>query len=143
VTGTVQLATGGRSLDDYAGLGRRMPWTFAAFTLAALAMIGIPPTGGFFSKWYLMVGGLEAGADGLVVVLVGSGLLTAGYLFRLLERVWARPAPEMAMRPVGAEAIVPIVVLGVAVVVFGLLNTWIVTRVIVPSLPGGVGGGVG
>jgi multicomponent Na+:H+ antiporter subunit D len=105
-------------------------------------MIGIPPTGGFFSKWYLMVGGLEAGAGGLVVVLVGSGVLTAAYLFRLLERVWARPAPEAAIRPVGAEATVPIVVLGVAVVAFGLLNTWFVTRLIVPSLPG-AGGGVG
>jgi len=143
VTGTVQLATGGRTLDDYAGLGRRMPWTFGAFTLAALAMIGIPPTGGFFSKWYLTVGALEAGAGGLVVVLVGSGLLTAGYMFRLLERVWARPAPEMVMRPVGAAAIAPIVVLGIAVVVFGVINTWFVTRVIMPSLPGGMGGGVG
>jgi len=140
VTGTVQLAGGGRTLDDYRGLGRRMPWTFAAFTLAALAMVGIPPTGGFFSKWYLMVGGLEAGAGGLVVVLVGSGLLTAGYLFRVLERVWARPAPDLVLRPLGAGATVPIVLLGVAVVVFGLLNSWIVTRVIAPALPTAMGG---
>jgi multicomponent Na+:H+ antiporter subunit D len=142
VAGVVELETGRRDVDAWAGLGRRFPWTFAAFTLAGLAMIGIPPTGGFFSKWYLMTGGLAAHEWALTALLVTSGVLTAAYMFRVFERVWARPAPEgLALRSIGPLARVPIVVLGVAVVALGLANAWIVTHVITPALPPALRGG--
>jgi len=143
VAGVVELETGRRDVDAWAGLGRRFPWTFAAFTLAGLAMIGIPPTGGFFSKWYLVIGGVAAHEWALTALLVWSGVLTAAYVFRVFERVWARPAPEEIMlRPLGALVRVPIMVLGVAVLALGLANAWIVTHVIVPALPPALRGGI-
>lgn len=75
------------------GVGRRMPLSMAAFTIGALGMIGVPPIAGFVSKWYLGVGALEVGQDWVLLVLIGSALLNAGYFLPLLWRGWfAEPA---------------------------------------------------
>jgi len=136
VTGGVTLQTGRRSIAEYAGLGRLMPWTFAGFTLAALAMVGIPPTNGFFSKWYLVLGGIQAGEWALVAVVVASSALTAVYFFRLLELIYAAPAEGLTASDPGLGMRLPVVALGVGVLVLGLGNAWFVTHVIQPSLPG-------
>lgn len=75
-------------ISDMAGVGRRMPWTMSAFTLSALGMIGLPPLVGFVSKWYLGFGALESGQDWIVVFLVVSTLLNAGYFLPLIYRAW-------------------------------------------------------
>lgn len=69
------------------GIGRVMPRMMACYTVVSLALIGIPPTSGFVSKWYLSTGALASGTGvwswlGPVVLLV-SALLTAGYLLPL------------------------------------------------------------
>jgi multicomponent Na+:H+ antiporter subunit D len=53
-----------------------MPWTMAAFTLASLSLVGIPPFSGFVSKWYLAVGSLERGNPWILAVLLASSLFT-------------------------------------------------------------------
>lgn len=75
------------------GVGRRMPLTMTAFTLGALGMIGVPPTAGFISKWYLGYGALDAGYDWVLAVFVISGLLNAAYFLPLLYRGWFARAP--------------------------------------------------
>jgi multicomponent Na+:H+ antiporter subunit D len=60
--GGVYFRAGAREVAAYDGLAGRLPVTMAAFTLAAASMVGLPPTGGFFSKWYLLIGAVEAGA---------------------------------------------------------------------------------
>ncbi len=75
-------------ISDMAGVGRRMPWTMSAFTLCALGMIGLPPLVGFVSKWYLGFGALESGQNWIVVFLVVSTLLNAGYFLPLIYRTW-------------------------------------------------------
>ena len=52
--GAVILLTGRTRTDELRGLGRKMPWVFIAFALASLSLVGIPPFGGFWSKWYLV-----------------------------------------------------------------------------------------
>lgn len=75
------------------GVGRRMPLTMTAFSIGALGMIGIPPIAGFVTKWALGMGALEAGHDWVLLVLMGSALLNAGYFLPLLWRGWfAEPA---------------------------------------------------
>lgn len=141
VTGSVELSGGSRDLDHWQGIGRRMPLTFVGFTLAALAMVGIPPTSGFFSKWYLALGLAGAGHWALLVLLIFSGLLTAGYFFRILERVYAREPREGAVLPTG-EAVaamnLPVIVLGAGTLLLGLFNAWFVGRVIAQALPAGL-----
>jgi len=138
VSGTVALQTGRLRVGEWAGLGRAMPWTFAAFTVAALAMVGLPPTNGFFSKWYIVLGSIEADGGALGAVVVASSLLTAGYMFRLIERVWTAPAPVEAAEPRLLTRL-PALALGVAIIVLGLGNVWFVAHVLRPALPAGLG----
>jgi multicomponent Na+:H+ antiporter subunit D len=79
---------GVKRVDEMDGIGRRMPLTMAAFTVAAIGMIGLPPLAGFVSKWYLGVGGLAAGQGWVVGVLVASTLLNAAYFLPVLKRGW-------------------------------------------------------
>jgi len=65
-----------------------MPWTFAAFGIGALSMIGLPPAAGFVSKWYLVSGALEAGHWLALGVIVASTLLNAGYFLPILYRAF-------------------------------------------------------
>lgn len=77
-------------VSEMDGLGRLMPWSMAAFTVGALGMIGVPPTAGFISKWYLGLGALEAGTGWVVAVLAVSSLLNAGYFLPVLYAAWFR-----------------------------------------------------
>jgi multicomponent Na+:H+ antiporter subunit D len=77
--------TGSLHFESLRGLYRKMPVTMAAFTIGAFSMIGVPPTCGFFSKWYLLLGGIEAGQWGYVVALIFSSLVNAVLFFRLIE----------------------------------------------------------
>ena len=85
------------------GIGRRMPLTMSAFTLCALGMMGVPPTAGFISKWYLGLGALESGWPVILLVLVISGLLNAAYFLPLIYRGWfARPKADWPAESRGA-----------------------------------------
>lgn len=87
VAGAIIYRTGRTRVDELRGIGKEMPLTMWCYTIVSLGLIGIPPTGGFISKWYLAVGSLQSGLSvfrwlGPVVLLV-SALLTAGYLLPL------------------------------------------------------------
>jgi multicomponent Na+:H+ antiporter subunit D len=94
VVGCVVYRIGSVQLDDWAGLGRRMPITMAAFVVGGLSLIGVPLTVGFESKWYFVLGALEADKAWVAVALLGSSLLAVVYIWRVLEVVYFRPAPE-------------------------------------------------
>jgi multicomponent Na+:H+ antiporter subunit D len=110
-------------VEQLDGVGRRMPLTMFAFTLAALGMIGIPPIAGFISKWQLGTGAVQAGELWVLFVLAASSLLNAAYFLPLIERAWFRPAPE-AVSPGLPEAppalIWPALVTALAALVAGL-----------------------
>jgi multicomponent Na+:H+ antiporter subunit D len=82
-------------VSEMNGVGRRMPATTLAFSVAALGMIGVPPVAGFISKWYLGLGALEAGmATWVIPVLLASSALNAAYFLPILYRAWFRdPGP--------------------------------------------------
>jgi multicomponent Na+:H+ antiporter subunit D len=74
-----------REISDLEGMFRKAPWVMAAFVIGALAMIGVPPTCGFFSKFYLIRGGLDAGHWEYVGALLISSLINAVLFFRIFE----------------------------------------------------------
>ncbi|MDK1377375.1 MULTISPECIES: monovalent cation/H+ antiporter subunit D family protein [unclassified Sinorhizobium] len=77
--GSIYCASGKRNISDMAGIGRRLPWTMGAFFVASLSMIGVPPTAGFVSKWYLTLGSVQAGEVAFLIVLLASSVLNAAY----------------------------------------------------------------
>ena len=77
--GSIYCASRRKNISDLAGIGKRLPLTMLAFFIGSLGMIGIPPAGGFISKWYLVVGSVDAGQMALLAVLLISALLNAAY----------------------------------------------------------------
>ncbi|HVR28196.1 MAG TPA: proton-conducting transporter membrane subunit [Thermoanaerobaculia bacterium] len=147
--GNLLLQTGTARLAGCAGIARRLPLTMAAFAIAALSMIGLPPAGGFFSKWYLILGALEQGATLYVAAILAGSLLTAVYLFRVLERAYFR-SPEQAATPpppsvasLAARAgeaprsmLLPVLLLALVVLGLGVFNQALVESVLRPALAG-------
>ena len=102
------LAAGLR-LDDLRGIARRMPWTFGAFVIAGLSLIGIPGTAGFVSKWYLISAAMEFGASGvpLVVIIIVSSLMAVVYIWRIVETACFAGADD---EPASGATVSPILV---------------------------------
>ncbi len=92
--GNYAESLGVHKVSEMDGVGRRLPWTSLAFTVAALGMIGVPPLAGFISKWYIALGAVQAGANWVLLVLIASSLLNAAYFLPILFRVWFRPPPR-------------------------------------------------
>jgi multicomponent Na+:H+ antiporter subunit D len=86
--GAVYTAAHKTQVSELDGIGRRMPWTFAAFGIGALSMIGLPPAAGFVSKWYMVSGALAAEAWMPLAVIVASTLLNAGYFLPIVYRAF-------------------------------------------------------
>lgn len=115
------------TLSDLAGIGRKMPLTLTAFTIAGLGLVGMPGTAGFISKWYLAVGGFERGWW-LVLPILASSLIALVYVGRVLEVAWMRePAPGIAhAKDPPLSMMVPIIVMAAATVYFGVATEWTV-----------------
>ncbi len=133
VAGGIRYKTDMSETFRFDGLGRQMPWTMGAFTVAALSMIGIPPTAGFFSKWYLILGGIDKGNWVFVAVILASSLLSAVYFFRIMEKAYTTaPAADSASKAseLPSEMLLPILVLAAGILLLGLFNAVIVTHVL-------------
>jgi multicomponent Na+:H+ antiporter subunit D len=95
--GAILVATQKTSVSQMQGLGRYMPLTMSAFFIGALSIIGLPPAGGVWSKWFLMLGTLEAGQQAMLTVLMASSLLSALYLLVVpLRAFFYPPSPDLA-----------------------------------------------
>ena len=128
--GTLANRMGIKSVTDLDGAGRAMPVTMAAFSIGALGMIGIPPTAGFISKWYLGLGGLQSDARWVIAVLAGSSLLNALYFLPLLYRAYLLPPPEgrLPVRELDGTwnrmLVLPAALTGLTVLAAGLFATF-------------------
>jgi len=95
--GAILVATQKTAVSQMHGLGRNMPFTMSAFLIGSLCIIGLPPAGGVWSKWFLMLGTLEAGQQALLAVLMASSLLSALYLLTIpLRGFFYPPSADMA-----------------------------------------------
>jgi multicomponent Na+:H+ antiporter subunit D len=144
VAAALMLKTGGRNIYRMHGIHRRMPFTMAALAIAALSMVGVPPTCGFFSKWYLILGAIEAGQWVFAGVILLSSLLTAVYFMRVVEIIFFRPAhsggqatDEGVRDEIPMSMSVPLWILAAGILLLGLFNEKIVTGILRLALPAG------
>ncbi|MGM0416506.1 MAG: monovalent cation/H+ antiporter subunit D family protein [Thermodesulfobacteriota bacterium] len=126
--GCIFVASGKKDIKEMGGLGYRMPWTMMAFGIASLGMIGIPPVGGFVTKWYLALGTIDIHNWILLCVLLVSSLLNAGYFVPVfLQGFFGKPLPEDAgatgsleKQPLILFMVVPLVITAIISVAVGV-----------------------
>ncbi len=94
--GAILVASHKTCVSELDGIGRRMPWTMSAFAIGSLSMVGLPPTAGFVSKWFLLQGAVATDQVVVVAVLVAATLLNAAYFLPIVYAAFFRPLPEGA-----------------------------------------------
>ncbi len=126
--GCVAETLGVHRVSDMSGVGRRLPWTMAAFTLAAFGMIGVPPVAGFVTKWYIGLGAVAAEQGWVVAVMAVSSLFNAAYFLPIVYVAWFK-TPTVRWPPRSPKArfetdwrlLLPAVVTGLLSLSSGLL----------------------
>ena len=151
VAGAIVYRTGIREIRELRYLSVKMPWTAATFTVAAFSMIGIPPTSGFFSKLYLILGAIDAEQWLFVAVILVSSVLALMYFVNVVRYIYFPPEDAAAggagregfKRTARDEApltmVVPMVILAVATVLLGLFNGEVVSRFLDPAVAASIG----
>ncbi len=122
--GAIYVATRKKNISDMSGLGRTMPFTFAAFAIASLSMIGAPPVGGFITKWYLLLGSLEANQLGLVAILLASTLLNVAYFAPITIKAFFGKPPEgepyTGIKEAPLSMVIPLMMAAIISVIIGI-----------------------
>jgi len=146
VVGAIMYRYGGRRISQLRYLHKKMPFTMAVFVVAALSVIGIPPTCGFFSKWYLILGAIDADKWIFVAVLLVSSLLNAILFFRVIENVYLEPhggdivenhGIVVSVEEAPLTMLVPILITGAGILSLGVLSGKVISTVIQFALPAG------
>ncbi len=131
---------GVRTVEDMGRIGKHAPWFTVALVVVALGMIGLPPTGGFFGKWYIILGALEANNYIAVAAVLLSTLLTLGYFLKIFESIFRHPVTDPETLP--GEAPLPfklsVGVTAAAVMILGLCSDPIVQFLLDQALPPGM-----
>lgn len=142
VIGGIEYRFGEVNLYRLGGLNKKMTISTITVVLAALSMIGLPPTCGFFSKWYLMLGAYEGGQYFYIFILVISSLLNAIYFFRIIEQMFVQREAsltelhhEHGKLGLPVTMVIPILVMGIAILALGFGNVAIVSDIIKIGLP--------
>jgi len=119
--GAIYCVTHKENVTDLDGIGHRMPVTMGAFTLASLAMTGMPLFAGFVSKWQLGTGAVQGGHVGYVLVLASSALLITAYFFPIVYRAFfVRNSEAARVREAAPAVVVPLVITALVAFVLGI-----------------------
>ena len=133
----VIIRTGESRLNAFDGLFRKMPITMIGFTIGGLSMIGLPPTCGFFSKWYLIKGGIESGHWEFVAALLFSSLINAVIFFKIFERAYFGKIkgiqeevsvadidmiPAGGIKSVPVSMLIPLFISALSILILGIMN---------------------
>ena len=131
--GAIYVATHKKNISEMEGLGRTMPFTFGAFAVASLSMIGAPPVGGFITKWNLLVGSVEAHQIGILLILIASTMLNAAYFAPVTYKAFFNkpPAGEIAtgIREAPLSMLIPILIACGISVLIGIFPQFMMTFV--------------
>lgn len=119
--GAMIAATGKKNIRDLAGIGRKMPVTMATFTIASFGLIGIPLFSGFIGKWYLLLGGLEAGNILSAVVIILGSVLCATYLLPIIRIAYFEPVTDENLKDPGLPQKIALIILAAGVIILGVI----------------------
>ncbi|MCU0944608.1 MAG: NADH-quinone oxidoreductase subunit J [Rubritepida sp.] len=135
--GLIVLSLGHDRLAGLGGAARAAPLTVLGIAMAGLSLMGVPPSGGFTAKWLLLRASLETGQWWWALVILAGGLLTGGYVYRIVAAALTAPAPGVAAAPVPRAQEACVLVLAVLSVLLGVLPIY-AFGVIQVGQPGGL-----
>ena len=142
VAGMVYYQTKAHNLTDFKDLFKKMPYTMAAFVVIALSIIGVPPTCGFFSKWYLIQGAVIANCWAFVAALLLSSLINIILFFRIFEIGYGFSenhgyghGTEVLISEAPMSMLIPTIITAVGILLIGIYNQPIVNHVIQFAVP--------
>ncbi len=122
--GAIYVATHKKQISEMEGLGKTMPFTFGAFAIASLSMIGAPPVAGFITKWNLLVGSVQAHQLGILLILIASTMLNAAYFAPITYKAFfgTRPAgePYTGIKEAPLAMLIPILIACTISVILGI-----------------------
>ncbi|MBT8763674.1 monovalent cation/H+ antiporter subunit D family protein [Desulfohalobiaceae bacterium Ax17] len=123
--GAIYVATHLKKISLMSGLGRKMPWTFGAFAIASLSMIGVPPVCGFVSKWYLINGAVDINRVILLAALLLSTALNAGYFGPIVYKAFfEQPKPEVNIAEIKEAPLTMVIPLTLTAIISVLLGLY-------------------
>jgi len=111
---------GFKTLDDFAGLGKKMPWVSLALIMAGLSFAGVPPLGGFMGKYLVFTAAIIGDLTWLAVIGVLTSVLQTAYIFRLVNIMYAKPAKDTMPVKENKYILIPVFILVAAVFILGL-----------------------
>ncbi|MCP4340501.1 MAG: monovalent cation/H+ antiporter subunit D family protein [Desulfobulbaceae bacterium] len=122
--GAIYVVSHKKNISEMSGLGKTMPWTFGAFGIASLSMIGAPPVAGFITKWNLLIGSVEAHQLGILLILIASTMLNAAYFAPITYKAFfgKRPAgePFTGIKEAPLSMLIPIIIACTVSVLIGI-----------------------
>ena len=140
IAGVAFLLYGVRTIDDIWRVGRQAPWLTGSLIVVALGMIGLPPTGGFFGKWYIILGALEAGNYVSVAAVLLSTLLTLAYFVKIFEGIFRQSSTQSDLQfgEIPLSFKITLGVTSAAIVILGVFSAPIVQLLLNQALPPGL-----
>jgi multicomponent Na+:H+ antiporter subunit D len=127
IAGVVVHYHGAQTLDDLKSVSSRSPWLTGALVVVAISMVGLPPTGGFFGKWNIVLGALEAQHYLAVFAVLASTLLTLGYFLRLFSSWFHQPVSiQTEQLQIAVPLRVSLGIASIALIVLGFASDSIV-----------------
>ena len=140
IAGLAFCQYGVRTIDDLGRVGKQAPWLTGSLIVVAIGMIGLPPTGGFFGKWYIILGALEAGNYVSVAAVVLSTLLTLAYFVKLFECIFRQSSTQSDVQfgEVPFSSKLSLGVTSAAIIILGIFSAPIVQLLLNHALPSGL-----
>jgi NADH-quinone oxidoreductase subunit N len=117
----IMNAKGFRTLDDFSGLGRKMPWTSLALVIAGLSFAGVPPLGGFMAKYMVFTAAISVDLTWLAVIGVITSVLQTAYIFRLVNVMYGKESKITEKIVEDKRILIPVFILVAAIFILGLM----------------------
>jgi multicomponent Na+:H+ antiporter subunit D len=137
IAGVAFCHYGVRTIDDMGRVGKQAPWLTGSLIIIALGMVGLPPTGGFFGKWNIILGALEAGNYVSIAAVILSTLLTLAYFIKLLEGIFRQTSTRLDLQfgEIPLSFKMTLGVTSAAIMLLGLFSSPIVQLLLNHALP--------
>ncbi len=118
--GAVCYVTGGNRLEHFKGIGNKMPFTMFVFIIGGFGLIGVPGTGGFIAKWYLLQSILQNNFWPIFIVILISSILSIIYVLRIIEAAFFSPCHSAAVKEAPILMIIPMIIMSLLSITFGI-----------------------